>query len=187
MATRCPHKCSRCRAIEAGYGNKPLSALEFGRVHELITPERNDPEWSPETVEAALAVDVAESAFDGAERTLAQVCTELHRAKNSGGDLRVAVDYGPLLIARPNAEEVRELQETLRVAKAEYDEAGERLQEARGRHSELTRLDAARHREAEYQADQVEAERERAKGVKEQRRAARSVIRRLADAGKRPT
>jgi hypothetical protein len=137
----CPHGCARCRAIEAGYAGRGLTPAEFLEIfsEDLIEqPRRNG--HSPETLEAAEAVEAAEIAW------------------------RLADDQVGKVIAALRGRSDPQLEAALVAATEARGEADDALRAARRTYHRLARADSFRRQHEEYLADQgalAEARRER--------------------------
>lgn len=149
-AGMCPHGCSRCRAIEAGLAGRPLEQKEFILVSGgLIEPSREGRvQWSQKTLDAALAADVAQVAFEDAQRTWVETGA-LVEAEKAKLRVREGVEDRPL---------DGKYEEALHTARADLEEASERLRACRSRYHELAARDSYRHGQAGYEADMVTQE-----------------------------
>lgn len=160
-ASRCPHDCSHCRAIELGYAGRPLTPAEFLDVHGGVVERKKEPiPLTQETIEAGLAAELAAVQFDEAKRTYFRVREEVDRTWH-------------------DPSQRQKLHEAEQVARAELDDAEERLRAARVRHGELTRRDQGRHRRAEYEAGIEETKRQHAARKEAARKRGKGVIRKL--------
>lgn len=159
MAT-CPHNCRRCRAIELGFAGRPLTQEEWIEVQGgVIVPEPEPNGWAPDTAEAALAVDVAQFAFEEVQREWLDAYREYESA-------------GPKDRSRLGA--------AVAAARIEVDEAGERLLAARVTHQRLVERDQHAHRLERGALMAAEVERQRKEEQRARLKAGRSTLRALA-------
>jgi hypothetical protein len=177
--TTCPHNCRRCRAIELGLGGRGLTSDELILVAGgLVEPSREGRvQWSEETLEAQLAMDIAQLAYEHAEREygqrLGKVAAEKRRVRReraSGGTVEFSPRY-------------RQLQAAEEAAKGELREAQERLRQANRLYYELNDRDSRAHRAAQMREarEQQEAERKTARAA--ERSAGRKLLHALTGGG----
>ncbi|MGD0167639.1 MAG: hypothetical protein ABSC51_10215 [Gaiellaceae bacterium] len=171
MATRCPHKCSICRAIEAGLDHRPLSTDELISITgPLVEPSNGHGViWSPETADAADALDVAYIDRDEVLKIFRDIAAAL---QNERGKRR----------GKPS-DRLSELQEAMKVAGLELNEAEGRLEEARVAYYKLARRDSQVHLASELQADQEAQARVRREQAKHSRKSGRATLERLRKGG----
>lgn len=155
----------RARLIGLGLGGRPIAPEEFYKL--VVVPPFSRPEWSAETVEAALAVDAAELAFQEAERTLRDVATANLRSKH-----------------KPGTRERNDLVLAEQVAQQDYAFAGEALRLARAEHSRLERADMHRESVERSAADAAELERTRAAERQARQKTGRAALKRLTEIAK---
>jgi len=146
----CPHACGTCRAIEAGLAGRPLAPDEFIIVSGGLVEQSREGrvEWSQETVDAQLAADVAQVAYESASRSWVEVdgliSSEEAKFRHFEGGERVMRKH--------------EVEEAARVARADLEEAKKRLSACRARYHELAASESWRHGQALYAADQAQQE-----------------------------
>jgi hypothetical protein len=153
----CPHGCVRCRAIEMGLSGRGLTQEELIAVGGgLVEPSQEGRvEWSAETAEAALSVEVGEVAYEKATQAQGDVLRKLAAARSG--------------------QERDRLEEALRFAQDDREEAGTALSVARTRYHSLAQRDSQLHAQAVYQANQAA----QAQAREEARKARRSSGRRM--------
>jgi hypothetical protein len=181
MATRCPHKCSICRAIEVGLDHRPLTSDELLQITgPLVEPSNGHGViWSPETADAADALDVAYLERDAALEAFREVAEALRR-ETADSPLTITTKYD-----RPTRRSSHraELEEALKGAGLELNEAEGRLEEARVAYYKLARRDSQVHLAAELQADQEAQARVRREQAKHSRKSGRATLERLRKGG----
>jgi hypothetical protein len=101
--------------------------------------------YSPETAEAALAVDVAEVEFQEAERVWLKAHRQFEQERSAGG---IEQPDGTWTRETWAAERMRKLQAAIFTAGVDREETGERLRAARVEHSNRVRADEAAFRAA---------------------------------------
>ena len=158
---KCPHNCSRCRAVEAGFGNRALTPQEFMEVFGVVEVDHERAPLAEDTLEASAAVEVARIAYDVANHDVEEIVFK--------ADPRDA-DYEDALVA----------------AAGERSEAGARLQTARSHLHALVRRDQEVWR-AERAAVEQQARKERLAAERDaNRRKAKGRLRsRLGRGGRR--
>jgi hypothetical protein len=166
-SSRCPHDCPRCRAIELGLGNKPLTSGEFVAVHAgLVEPSREGRVvWSQETLEAQLAVEVAHVAYEEAGRMQRDL---LARAEHETRKVE-RLDQGG------QSPRLREIELAVDAAREELDDARKRLYAASVRYRALADADSARHRQEQLRQMYESAAAERA-GLRDAKKVGRKGV-----------
>jgi hypothetical protein len=160
VTAACPHDCVRCRAIEAGLAGRPLTHAEFLSLYEIKTRPPREVVWADDTAEAALSLELAETAWQKAHRTHHDVLVALERETKQ-------------------TRRRSELIEAAQFARRELDDADGKVVALRVRHRELVERDLQGRREEDERVELAAAERTSADAETTRRRAGRSLIRRL--------
>ena len=155
---RCPYGCARCRAHEMGLGGRGLTQEELIAVGGgLIEQSRDDRvQWSAETAEAALAVELAEIAYENAKE-----------------------NYGDVLRKKAASDDTlkrEQLDEAAGVLRADLDDVGDDLSAARSRYYSLAQRDSRLHWVAIYEADQAAQAKAREEAKKARASGGRRVL-----------
>jgi hypothetical protein len=167
----CPHDCARCRAIEAGLDSRPLTQREFLSLHELVEPLREDRvQWSQETLDAQLAAEVAQIAYEDARREWLSVTEKAEAAKRD--ELRWLNDLEKQL-------REQEIERAQRGAREELERQEEALLVARNCYHDLAGRDSESHRRAVLAASVAAADADREERLSETRKLRRGAIVRL--------
>jgi len=158
---QCPHSCSRCAALEAGYGGRGLTPSEFLKLFADDLVEQPHRNGTP--AELAEAIAEAEVARDAAEEIFQRAHDEV----------------GRLIVELKGKTDAAALEDALVIATEERVEAGEELVKARVAYHELARRDDERRIREAYEANQAVMAQERAKHQQERKDRGGGVLRAL--------